>query len=230
MIRILSFLGIIAFAILIGLAIRSDPGYAIFAYGPWEVESPLWFVFLALFAISLGWRFICDVFARIVGWTDHLFVISTEQRARRANQQTMQALLAYQKQNWAHGERLFLQGAAYSEAPLLNYLYAAYSAGQQKAYMRAYEYLERAHRLKDSYDWLADLARAEMLYDQGEYRESLAVAQNLRPKAALSVRLLKLLHRLYEHFEHHDDLLHLLNDLVSLNILNDKLILMILLL
>ena len=110
--RFLLYLFIFAVAIYFGLQIVKDPGYALFAYGQWTMEMPLWFlavVFVLLFFLmQLG----CNIVSFILSGCKRLGGYLENWQQQRAQKLTNQGLLQLAEGNWAKAESLLVKAAS----------------------------------------------------------------------------------------------------------------------
>lgn len=218
--RWISILFLVALSALLGIAIRYDPGYVSVHYASWQLESPLWLLLLVLLLLGGCWHIVRYLVGAVVGLTDSWLLLSRGQRRKKANQETIAALLSYQKQDWLRSEGQFMEWLSYAEHPELNALYASYCAKHQGAYLRAHQHLDRVLLQDSEQHPLLLLAKAELFFDQQEWPESLALAQRLRAEIPKNVRLLRILQALYQHLGRWDELMELKKDLKSKDLLS----------
>ena len=71
MMRFIFFVVVLIFAVWLGLHIQSDPGYALFSYGHWTIELPLWLtiVILVLLFFLIHWLLRLFQFGGSVFWS-----------------------------------------------------------------------------------------------------------------------------------------------------------------
>lgn len=197
MLRLVFYTALLIGAVWLGVSVSADPGYAIFAFGHWTVEMPLWFAALSLIVAS----FLLVKLSRLVGLsqaaTSHLHNWRERRHFRRSRQATNKGLMELAEGQWAKAERLLLQGARYSETPLINFLAAARAAQAQGIDARRDEYLRMAHSAMPEAEVAIGLAQAELQVRHSQYEQGLATLRHLRQLVPDHVYVLKLLKHLY---------------------------------
>ena len=196
--RLWSFIIVLTLATGLGVIISQDPGYALFSYGHWTVEMPLWLsVFFMILIISMAlltlW-FIRTLFSgshQIKGWWKK----HQEHTARR---QTYQGFLALAEGRFKKAERYLIQSAAHSDTPLINYLSAAKAAAEGNASERRDHYLRLALEVDAGSDMAIRLTQAQLQFKHGELAESVRTLERLHSKTPKHPKVLRLLCTLYE--------------------------------
>lgn len=204
-----------------GLKIAEDPGYAYFAYQGWSVEMPLWFAALTLMVLFLVGYFLGHLLdsidSTVYRWKNWL-------RWRRKNKsycKTNRGLIDLVERDWKNAEYYLLDGIQRSDAPLINYLAAAYAAHERGAYDKRDSYLRKAHDLAPHAEIAIGLTQAQLQYNQGKLEQALATLDHLQTIAPKHKAVLKLLERVYVHLADWHELLKLLPRLRKAKLIDD---------
>ncbi len=193
-----------------GVLIRQDPGYALFSYGEWTTEMPLWlaiflmlFLFIAFYGLLRTIHTIRSTSKNIVGWHK-----SHQQRSARL--QSAKGLLALAEGRWKQAERQLTHSAMHSDHPIVNYLYAAQAAQALSAYDRRDHYLELAVQqgLKTTVN--VRVTHAALQLKQGRVDESSESLKELYHNEPKNVEVLRLLSEVYKNKKDFASLLELL--------------------
>lgn len=195
--RLLMLLIVFIIATWVGLHIKDDPGYALFGYGHWVVEMPLWFtifaglvLFYSIHYCLLSLAYVTGIWGRCRRWCDRY-------RHRRSQNMTSQGLIQFSEGNWQTAEKYLLKAVEESETPLINYLTAARAAQEQAAFERRDEYLRLAHQSTPGAEVAVGLTQAQLQLRQDQLEQSLATLKHLQQLVPHHICTLKLLKQLY---------------------------------
>jgi len=196
--RLWIFISALALATAIGIFITQDPGYALFAYGDWAIEMPLWvsaIVFIvAVTLVIVTLNLINTIFfsSRQVKlwWGKH-----QEQSARK---KTHRGLIELAAGRWKNAEKYLIQSAAHSDTPLVNYLSAAKAAEEGDSPERRDRYLQLAFDVSAGSDVAVRLTQAQLQLEHGDLAQSIRNLERLREEAPKNPKVLRLLCTLYE--------------------------------
>lgn len=212
---------ILIVSVWIGLKISRDPGYALFAYGHWTVEMPLWFTVVAmivfLLLVYIIMRFIDGIDFSLYRWKNWL----RWRRKYKSYSKTNRGLIELIEGHWKSAENYLLEGVQQSDAPLINYLAAAKAAHEQGAFDRRDAFLRKAHHLAPQAEVAIGLTQAQLQYDQGQLEQSLATLDHLRAVAPKHGFVLKLLEKVYTRLADWQGLIKLLPYLRKAKLIND---------
>ncbi len=188
---------LLAFSVWLGLMVQSDPGYALFAYHQWTLETPLWFVagcwlvslilFYVIFKLIHSGFFITQ---KITTWR-------YKSQVKEAAQKTSKGLIALAEGQWAQAENFLLASAKKNKAPLINYLAAALAAQKQGKYKHRDGYLRLAHDSTPLAEVAIGLTQAQLQLDKKQYEQALATLCRLWQLAPHHEYVLRLLQSLY---------------------------------
>lgn len=216
------FLIILFFSVWLGLKISQDPGYALFTYGHWTIEMPLWFamvsVLLILFVLYGVLRFFDNIgfsIYRLKNWLRW-------RRKYKSYNKTNRGLLELVEGRWKHAEHYLLDSVQQSDAPLINYLAAAKAAQELHAFDRRDTYLRKAHHLAPQAEIAIELTQARLQYEQGQLEQALATLRHLRGLAPKHASVLKLLEKVYVRLADWKSLLQLLPFLRKAKLITDE--------
>lgn len=220
--RFLGFLLILVVSVYLGLKLSHDPGMALFTFQNWSLETPLWVAAVALLIFSYL-VFLLSHFATSIGFS--LYRWRNWLRWRRSNKsqdKTNFGLVELIEGEWHAAENYLLKGMQQAESPLVNYLAAAKAAHEQGAYTRRDVYLLKARQLAPQAEVAIGLTQAQLLFNQAQFEQALAVLNHLRTLAPKQKLVLKLLERLYIHLGDWRALLKLLPHLHKVKLITDE--------
>lgn len=180
------------------LLVHKDPGYVMFAVGPYTVEMSL---ALLVVAVALGFTLLylaIRLVVRTVGLPRQVRAWQRRRGARQARRSTTRGLLEMAEGDWKAAEKHLIRHADNSETPLLNYLAAARAAQAAGAHERRDSYIRLAHESMPSADVAVSLTQAELQLAHNQLEQALATLTHLRRIAPQHTYVLRLLKRLYE--------------------------------
>jgi HemY protein len=208
--RFIVFLLIFVLSIVVGWKIAEDPGLAYFTYKNWSAEMPLWFAVLSCIIIFyLGYlllRLFNGMGFSLYRWKNW----RKWRRKYKSYSKTNQGLLELIEGHWNNAEYYLREGIPQSDAPLVNYLAAAYAANERKAYEKRDAYLRKAHDIAPHADLAIGLMQAKLQLRNGELEQAHATLDHLRKLAPKHKQVLKMLERVYVHLADWPELLKLL--------------------
>ena len=211
---------ILMVSVWLGLRVAEDPGLALLAYKDWSIEMPLWFAGICLIVFML----ILYYFARFLGGVKTSFYrLENWLHFRRKNKsynKTNRGLIELIEGHWHNAERYLLKGLDQADAPLINYLAAAYAAHAQGAYDKRDRYLRQAHDVVPHAHIAISLTQAQLQFDQGQLEQALATLNHLRTLSPLQRAALKLLQKIYIPLSDWQGLLTLLPSLRKVKLLS----------
>lgn len=196
--RLWSFIIVLILATGLGVIISQDPGYALFSYGHWTVEMPLWlsaFLIILMIALSL---FTIWFIKTLFSGSDKVKLWWKKHQEKTARLQTYKGFLALAEGRWKNAEHYLIQSASNSDTPLINYLSAAQAAEEGNAPQRRDQYLQLALDAGAGSDMAIRLTQAQLQFKHGELEESVRNLQRLHINAPKHPKVLRLLCTLYE--------------------------------
>jgi HemY protein len=219
--RLISFILVLAFATAIGVMIRQDPGYALFAYKDWTMEMPLWLtlvLFTALLVICIlvlgGFRFLFSSHSRVKGWWGR-------RRQQRSRLQLARGLLELTEGRFKKAEQYLSISAKFSEIPLIHYLSAAKAAEETGSFERRDKYLALAYDASEGSNLPVRLTEAQLRFHQGDLENARTILKELHEEYPKHAEILKLLASIYESNSDWHGLQSLLPELKKANIYNN---------
>src|SRR5579872_3278034 len=126
--RLIIFLFFLIASIALGAEMARHPGYALFTYGQWALELPLWFFLVALLLAFFLFHFTMRLYSFIRHFDWSLGERFARHRRSKALNKTQRGLLDMLEQQWSAAERHLLNGIYQSKNPVINYLMAAEAA------------------------------------------------------------------------------------------------------
>lgn len=175
-----------------------DPGYVLIARAPWSIEMSLMLFIPLLLVAFLLFAVLLYVLVRLVRIPRDVTRWRARRHQRQARENLVRGLTRLAEGNWAEAETLLVAGMRWSEAPLLNYLGAAWCAQQQGALDKRDEYLAEAHKRAPNERLAVGVTQAYLLYLARQPEQSLATLAELRRLDPRNRAVLQLLARLDE--------------------------------
>lgn len=196
--RLWSIIFIFALATIVGVIVVHDPGYALFGYGDWTAEMPLWLAILFFLIISLIIIFILFLFNFIFKSHHHIRRWWKGRKQRNSRRDMARGLLKMAEGNYQKAEHYLSKSAKNSDNPVINYLSAAKAAIETGSTERRDHYLKMASSLSDGNEIVVHLTEAELQYDEGNYSKCLAILLALETENPKHPQVLKKLCQVYE--------------------------------
>jgi HemY protein len=189
-------------AIVLTLAAIENPGYVLIARTPWSVEMPLTlFVPLLLVGFFLAYA-VFYALLRLARIPRDVARWRTRRQIRRARAALSHGLIKLAEGDFAAAEAELLTGLRHGEAPLLNYLAAAYCAQEQGAIEKRDEYLANAQRGAPQHTLAVGMMQARLQQLACQSEQALATLTELKRSQPRHRHTLKLLTQTYQ--ELHD--------------------------
>jgi len=205
-----------------GVLISQDPGYALFSYGEWTAEMPLWlaiflilFMFIAFYGLLRTIHTIRSTSKNISSWHKN-------HQQRSARLESAKGLLALAEGRWKQAERQLTNSAVHCDHPLVNYLYAAQAAQALSAYDRRDQYLELAVKQGLETTVNVRVTHAALQLKQGRFDESSASLKKLYQDEPKNVEVLRLLSEVYKNKQDFASLLELLPALAKQSVFDTQ--------
>lgn len=204
----------------VALVVMKDPGYALFSYGNYTLETTLSLFGLVLLVAVYGIYLVMHTLGSIWWLPERLFRWQHQRQSQHAREGLYAGLTELAQGNWRAAERRLLRYVRHSETPLLNYLGAARAAQHQGSLERRDRYLRLAHEQAAATAVAVELAQAELQIDSGQREQALATLELLRDRDSDNPYLLKLIAGLYEQLNDWNRLRDLLPSLQKHQVLN----------
>jgi len=208
--RILLFFIILFISILIGIALKIDPGYVLIAYHQWTVEMPLWFAIISFVFIFLLLHYGLNVFKIINQARKRLSSWRRIRAINRANNAIENGIFDLTRAHWKSAEKVLTKELNASPIPLVNYLGAAYAAHQQQKYEKRDAYLNQLRQRYHAEDGAIDLVQAEFYIDENQFKLSLDIIQQLYKSDSKNQQVLRLLSIIYQNINDWDNLIKII--------------------
>ncbi|MBN2689691.1 MAG: hypothetical protein JXR42_03720 [Gammaproteobacteria bacterium] len=188
------FLGL-AFAI--GLFAHADPGYVLFYYRHWSLETTLWFFLLSffIFILLLFWFFafvrgVSKISSRLSAWR-------STRRLNKAIYETNKGLFELVVGSWSSAEKRLLRYAEQDDSYLLNCFAAAFAAQQQGNFKSRDLYLRTAKQSSPENEKIILFATARLQMAEHQYSTAETTLLTIKDTYGYNAGLLELLVKLY---------------------------------
>lgn len=219
-------LALIAVVWWLGQWVFAHPGTATIT---WATGETLKMMEMKTITLVMGILFACVTFYVAVALLRHLFNLRRNFRrlhearmVSKANRALGHGLIQLTEGHWDKAEKLLVEHAPHSEAPLLNYLAAARAAHMQEAYERRDQLLKQAIESDGKANIAVGVSQAEMQFSSGQLEQAHATLSRLRELAPKHPYVLKLLAKVLYRQESWDALLDMLPELVKQNLLKSE--------
>ena len=222
MARFIAYLIVFIAAIWAGVYIAQDPGYALFSYGAWSLEMPLW---LAIFIIIVVFLFFYWLFTFFSNTRFSLLRFRHWKQYRRdykAQNKTARGLVEWLEGRNKSAEYFLREGASNTQAPVINYLFAAQAAHGRGKYERRDKYLKKAHQCDPSADIAIGLVKAKLQMAHQQWDAALEGLRYLHQVAPNQKQVLILLVQLLCEAGEWDALKQLLPDIACHHVLSPE--------
>lgn len=176
----------------IGYLVSIDPGYVLFSWANYTLETSFWF-FIMLFITAcailyFSFRFLLFLIGsdwRIKEWRN-------QRREIRGKRQTTRGFLSLAQGQWRTAERQLTQAAALGDNPLINYLGAARAAYEQGDMEKSDQWLKEASHSTKGAELAVATSQIQLLLSRGQSEQALAVVLRLRKQHPKHKHLLKM--------------------------------------
>ena len=206
----------------LGVELARHPGYALFNFGQWVIELPLWLAILGLLFSFLLLHSFLRLIAYLQDFSGRFSHWWAERRQNKAHDKTNRGLLEMLEEQWSSAERHLLAGIAQTKSPVINYLAAAEAAFAQKAYERCDKHLQKAHQVAPADEVVIGLVQARLQFEQGQLEQTLATLNHLQRLAPYHPAVLKLLEKMYIRLADWPQLLKLVPVLRKAKVINSS--------
>ncbi len=204
---------LVSLAILVGVAIKEDPGYVEIVIAGKSIQTSFAFLSLAFlafyFSVYVLVKFALFLFhlpENFAGWRK-------QQKKYNARLSLNQGLIDLAEGRWEQAEKKLVRLAEYSDAKLLNYLAAARAAQHQNAHDRRDAYLKKAIENNPQADIAVGITQAELQIAHNQIEQALATLNRLSQLSPKHIYIKKLLAKIYIRVGEWEKFIHLLPEL-----------------
>ncbi len=201
---------ILLIAVLLGVWIYQDPGYALFAWQQWTVEMPLWLaiicIILLYFVITFLFRFIFALLTlprQLRSW--HKIY-----KQNRSTKLFFTGLSAYMSGEYKKARKLLMRGKKFSQMPILNYIFSAEAAQKQQQFPVCDDYLTEAQHFSKEQNSLLQIMNAEVLCERQQWQDAEVLLVKFLQETPKQPKAIALLTKVYLQQNDWDHLLQLL--------------------
>ncbi len=209
---------IITFGVAVGFALiaMEDPGYVVLARAPYTVRLPLALFVLGLLAAFAVLYLLFNFIAAVLRAPRTMREWRHRRNQMHAQIHTMRGYADLIEGDWTKAEKKLLTHLPHNQAPLLNYLGAAYAAQQRGHLLRRDQYLADALAEHPEQRLAVNLTSARLHYQAGEIAECRDVLEKLRRMAPKNVPAARLLADAYRRLNDWNSLAALMPSLARL--------------
>lgn len=190
--------------------LRGDSGYLLLAYGATTVEMSLLTALVLWVVFTFVWL---KVWGLIRGSRRLMARLGQPATSRRAQERSMEGLVAFIEGNWQPARKKLVRYAARATSPLVNYLAAARSAYEMGDLEGARSLLHQAERARDTRPLAVALTQARMQLNSHSDEKCLATLKRIRRQAPDHPVVLELLLQVHQRLNDYDAVEELLPEL-----------------
>lgn len=187
---------LIAIFLLVGLGFgylaSMDPGYVLFSWGNYTLETSFWFFNIMLVTFFLSAYLIVRFVLLLIGSDWRVNEWRKQRRLKRGQKQATRGLISLAEGQWHTAERQLTQAASLGDNPLINYLGAARAAYEKGDMDQSDHWLKEAEKSTKGADLAVAIAQIQLLFSRGQTEQALAVVLRQRKKAPKNKFLLKM--------------------------------------
>jgi len=220
--RLLFLLIVLIIAILIGIQVKTNPGYVLISTHHISIETRLWFAILFLIVLFFIIYFLIRIFKYTRSIPTRWKHWRRKEKTLKATRLTYQGLMAMAKGNWQLAQKKLLQNVKNAPAPLVNYLAAAIAAARDGTQQQRDAYLRQAYETVPDAKFAVELVQAQLQCDAGQYEFALATLKQLIEAAPQQKQVLRLLAKVYKRLGEWDSLIELLPQLQKRKLFPEK--------
>lgn len=220
--RLLFLLIILIIAILIGIQIKTNPGYVLISTNHLAIETRLWFALLFLLVLFCVLYFIIRLFKYTYSVPKRWQKWRNKEKTIKATKLTYQGLVSVAQGDWSIAQKKLLRDVKNAPAPLVNYLAAAIAAARDGEQQQRDQYLHQAYELVPNAKLAVGLVQAQLQYDASQYELALATLKQLIEITPKQKQVLRLLAKVYKKLGEWNELVDLLPQLKKQQLFPEK--------
>lgn len=174
-----------------GYLMRNDPGYVLFSWDSYTIETSFWFfnIMLAVFFTCIYLVLRLVLFLIFSDWRVNWKI---EKRKKRGQRQTTRGFLSLAQGQWHTAERQLTQAASLGDNPLINFLGAARAAYEKGDHDKSDQWLKEASQSTKGAELAVAITQIQLLISRGQTEQALAVVLRLRKNNPKHKHLLKM--------------------------------------
>ncbi len=203
------------------LGFPADPGYLLFAFGNYTLETSLFALLVAVAVCYLLVRLLLIIWNWINPWQWVRYGRRfRNNRSAKSRSKTVEGMLCVERGNWKSAYKLLNESRRDKDATVINYLAAAnaaYELGDKESWKQLLNEAEaRFPAARSTINFL----HAQLLYKSNQFEQCLAVLEQLKKTSLNDWALLGLLKEVYIQLEVWDQLAELLPVLQKNSLVN----------
>jgi len=179
------------------LLLLEDPGYVLFSYADFTVETTLSMLIMLVVAFFILGVVMIRVLRLTLFLPDQMHAWGQQHRKQRFQKYFYKGMRALAEGRWKKAEKLLVNSAKSSELPLMNYLSAARAAQHQGLLAKRDYYLQLASKCDKDAEFAAELTQAELQIAHGQQEQALASLNLLAEKDPTNLFIMEMLLSLY---------------------------------
>lgn len=190
------FVVLISLFLLVGLGfgylVSIDPGYVLFSWANYTLETSFWFLNIILVLFFLSAYSVLRFILLFINSSWRINEGRMKRRAKRGKRQTTRGFLSLAQGQWHTAERQLTQAAVLGDNPLINYLGAARAAYEKGDMDKSDHWLKEASHSTKGAELAVAITQTQLLLSRGQAEQALAVVLRLRKQNPKHKHLLKM--------------------------------------
>lgn len=176
---ILTIIIALVLAVLVGVFAGNSDGIMMLTFSEWTIQTStnLFILFVIFLFISL--YFLVRLLIYILRLPKQYERYKDKKNLIRSDHYLASGMMAMIEGNWQSAEKAFTRGSRYSRSPQLNYIGAARAAQKQGETGKRDEFMKLAHQYGSEKSPAAGIAQAQLLLEQKQTEQALAVLNDL---------------------------------------------------
>jgi HemY protein len=176
----------------IGYLVSIDPGYVLFSWASYTLETSFWFFNILLVTACATIYFSFRFVLLLIGSEWRMKEWRSQRREKRGKRQTTRGFLSLAQGQWHTAERQLTQAASLGDNPLINYLGAARAAYEKGDMEKSDHWLKEASHSTKGAELAVATSQIQLLLSRGQSEQALAVVLRLRKQHPKHKHLLKM--------------------------------------
>jgi HemY protein len=176
----------------IGYLVSIDPGYVLFSWASYTLETSFWFFNILLVTACATIYFSFRFILLLIGSEWRMKEWRSQRREKRGKRQTTRGFLSLAQGQWHTAERQLTQAASLGDNPLINYLGAARAAYEKGDMEKSDHWLKEASHSTKGAELAVATSQIQLLLSRGQSEQALAVVLRLRKQHPKHKHLLKM--------------------------------------
>lgn len=191
--RIIFFAIVLIVAVLIGVQIKSNPGYILISTHHYAIETRLWFAIVSILISFIVLYYLIRFLKLTLSAPKHWRAWRKHEKHDKAIVNAYKGCLALLNGQWGKAQKQLLSDPKQAPLPALNYLAAAVAAQRNGEDSKSAKYLRSAALSAPKEEVAIGLVKAQLQYNAADYQQALQTLSQLGEFALHNTWILTLL-------------------------------------